>query len=82
MQITAINTTIMFIDDETNHKHHKSKVLTKPEITPVAKPETKPATTQAEEKPKLQEPLKQDTVEIKKSAKAEPNCEGENCKKV
>lgn len=68
MQITAINTTIMFIDDETNTRHHKSKVLTQPEITPVTKPEVKPATGEkTEDKPKLQEPLKQDTVEIKKS---------------
>lgn len=72
MQITAINTTIMFIDDETNHKHHKSKVLTQPEITPVIK---------NEDKPKLQEPIKQDTVEIKKSEKPEAKCEGDNCKK-
>lgn len=78
MQITAINTTIMFIDDETNNRHHKSKVLTKPEITPVIKSEVKPTTLEkAEDKPKLKEPLKQDTVEIKK---AEPKCVGDNCK--
>lgn len=79
MQITAINTTIMFIDDETNHKHHKSKVLTQPEITPVIKSETKPATAEKiEDKPKLKEPLTKDTVEIKKP---ETKCVGENCKK-
>lgn len=72
MQITAINTTIMFIDDETKHQHNKSKVLTAPEITPVP-------TTKTEDKPQLKEPLKQDKVEIKKP---EPKCEGENCKKA
>ena len=74
MQITAINTTIMFIDDETNTKHHKSKVLTQPEITPVTTAE------KTEGKPKLKEPLKQDKVEIS-TKKPEPKCEGENCKK-
>lgn len=79
MQITAINTTIMFIDDETNHKHHKSKVLTQPEITPVIKSEAKPAIAEkTEDKPKLNEPLKQDSVEIKNQ---ESKCEGNNCKK-
>lgn len=82
MQITAINTTVMFIDDETNHKHHKSKVLTKPETTPVIKTEAKPATTaKTEDKPQLKEPLKQDTVEIKKPEKVELKCEGDACKK-
>lgn len=71
MQITAINTTIMFIDDETKHQHHKSKVLTAPEITPVS-------TAKAEDKPQLKEPLNQDKVEIKKP---EVKCEGDECKK-
>lgn len=80
MQITAINTNIMFIDDECKCEckcePQKSQTVTKPEIRSATAEKTKA-------KPKLKEPIKQDTVEIsaKRPEKPEPKCEGDNCKK-
>lgn len=74
MQITAINTTIMFIDDECKCEckcePQKANVITNPEIKPKM-------AEKSEDKPKLKEPLKQDTIEIKKP---EAKCEGDACK--
>jgi hypothetical protein len=67
VQITAINTNIMFIDDEC-----KCECKCEPQKTQtVTKPEIKPNT---DAKPQLKEPLKQDTVEI--SAKKPEQCVG------
>lgn len=67
MQITAINTTVMFIDDECQCQ---CECKCEPQsLQTVTKPEIKPATVaKTEEKPKLQEPLKTDTVEISKKS--------------
>ena len=80
MQITAINTTVMFIDDECKCEckcePQNTQTVTKPEIKPVSPEKT-------EEKLKLKEPLKQDTVEIsKKPEETAPKCEGDECKKA